>query len=140
MQDLDTVKRTYVSLLRGAFHPRVPYPEPREARETPAPGVTLAPGAAMPLEPMGATVTGAAAHPVVGELDSVTLTAADVATPSDQVTDDAAVTDVLDRDDGVSGDGAGEGAYDGGHFRPDRDLTATEQAIAAALEGRETEG
>jgi hypothetical protein len=27
--ELETVKETYVDLLRGAFHPRVKYPQPR---------------------------------------------------------------------------------------------------------------
>ncbi len=34
MAQLHTVRQTYVSLLRGAFHPRIQYPEPRQA--TPA--------------------------------------------------------------------------------------------------------
>ncbi len=33
MQELHTVKATYIDLLRGAFHPRVQYPEPKETKD-----------------------------------------------------------------------------------------------------------
>jgi len=33
MQELHTVKATYIDLLRGAFHPRVQYPEPKESKD-----------------------------------------------------------------------------------------------------------
>ncbi len=33
MQELHTVKETYIELLRGAFHPRVKYPEPKQSEE-----------------------------------------------------------------------------------------------------------
>ncbi|MFN2285426.1 MAG: HD family phosphohydrolase [Anaerolineae bacterium] len=33
MQELHTVKTLYIDLLRGAFHPRVQYPEPKESKD-----------------------------------------------------------------------------------------------------------
>lgn len=33
MQELHTVKATYIDLLRGAFHPRIQYPEPKESKD-----------------------------------------------------------------------------------------------------------
>jgi hypothetical protein len=33
MQELEMVKQTYVELLRGAFHPRVTYPQSKEDEE-----------------------------------------------------------------------------------------------------------
>jgi putative nucleotidyltransferase with HDIG domain len=33
LQELEIVKHTYVELLRGAFHPRVSYPEPKESQD-----------------------------------------------------------------------------------------------------------
>jgi len=33
MQELHVVKTTYIDLLRGAFHPRVQYPEPKETKD-----------------------------------------------------------------------------------------------------------
>jgi len=33
MHELHIVKSTYIELLRGAFHPRIPYPEPQESKK-----------------------------------------------------------------------------------------------------------
>ena len=33
LQELEIVKQTYIELLRGAFHPRVSYPEPKENQD-----------------------------------------------------------------------------------------------------------
>ncbi len=33
MQELHKVKATYIELLRGAFHPRIQYPEPKESKD-----------------------------------------------------------------------------------------------------------
>lgn len=33
MQELHVVKKTYIDLLRGAFHPRIQYPEPKESKD-----------------------------------------------------------------------------------------------------------
>jgi len=34
MRELHIVKETYIDLLRGAFHPRVQYPEPKESKDS----------------------------------------------------------------------------------------------------------
>jgi hypothetical protein len=33
LRELNTVKQTYIEILRGAYHPRIKYPEPKEKEE-----------------------------------------------------------------------------------------------------------